>query len=39
VPNLIDALISGSMFVLPFDRSDILLAAAMGTLKNVPIAA
>jgi phosphate acetyltransferase len=38
VPNLVESLLPGSLFVTPSDRSDVVLAVAMAAVKNVPIA-
>jgi phosphate acetyltransferase len=38
VPNLIPALLPGSLLVTPSDRSDVVLAVAMAALKNIPLA-
>jgi phosphate acetyltransferase len=38
VPNLIDSLMPGSVFVTPSDRSDVVLAVAMAAVKRIPIA-
>lgn len=38
VPNLVDALLPGTVFVTPADRSDVVLAVAMAAVKKVPIA-
>ncbi|MBV9998077.1 MAG: phosphate acetyltransferase [Verrucomicrobia bacterium] len=38
VPNLLHTLTPGSMLVTPADRTDIILAVAMGALNRVPLA-
>lgn len=38
VPNLIESLLPGSLFVTPSDRADVVLAVAMAAVKKVPIA-
>jgi phosphate acetyltransferase len=38
VPNLVEALVPGSLFITPSDRSDVVLAVAMAAVKKVPIA-
>jgi phosphate acetyltransferase len=38
VPNLIQSLLPGSLFVTPSDRADVVLAVAMAAVKKVPIA-
>ncbi|MBV8900161.1 MAG: phosphate acetyltransferase [Verrucomicrobia bacterium] len=38
VPNLLHTLTPGSMLVTPADRTDIVLAVAMGALNRVPLA-
>jgi len=38
VPNLVDSLLPGSLFITPSDRADVVLAVAMAAVKKVPIA-
>lgn len=38
IPNLIESLLPGSLFITPSDRADVVLAVAMAAVKKVPIA-
>jgi phosphate acetyltransferase len=38
VPNLIPSLLPGSLLLVPYDRSDAVLAVAMAAVKGVPLA-